>query len=776
MAFGWKERAKAVKSYRSGRTFRLVRYHMLENAKWITENKTEKEAAVADSSKKLSTGEVVASVINPEGRFDPAPVFEKKFLSAKKVKNAVLHASACGLYRISVNGECLNRGLFDPGWTDYEKRIQYQTYDVTFLLKNENRLEILAGCGWACAGLLGAGNHFFTEKPCVIAELEITYDDGEQETVVTDETWDIYHSCLLFTHPYQGEVIDYAKEAKRIGKAVTEDIHTALIPQEKEYVTPHERLSAKRLFVTPKGDTVIDFGQNMAGFAEVKINGRKGDKVTIRHAETLDENGNFYVKNLRTAAQTMEYTLGHDGENLLKPIFTFQGFRYIAVETEPKRDLVLGNFTAAAVYTDMKRTGFVESGNEKLNQLCECILWNMRSNFLEVPTDCPQRDERLGWLGDAQVFCRSAGFYYDVYRFYRCWLRDIVSEQHADGGIPAIAPYNRHAKDFRVSAAWADAITIIPMTLYEIYGDKAVLEECYPAMFRYVEYLRKAGPEEYLWLGGNHYGDWLALDEPDPRHPKTDKDMIASAYYFHTVELLIRAGEILCKPKEETEKQKALRDNIREAFRARFFNYRDTYAACTLLLCFGLLNEEERPEAAKHLSEMITKNEDKLLCGVVGAPLVLHALSENGYAEKAYDLLLSESMPSWMSMLKYGATTLWERPDTFTDEGMKDIRNASLNHYMFGAVLDWIVGRAGGLMPLQPGYRQFSWKPLPEKRLGKLTVELDTAGGHIGAGWEITKEGKVRYELTVPKGTEALVTLPGGEEFIVSEGKFFREQ
>lgn len=395
----------------------------------------------------------------------------------------------------------------------------------------------------------------------------------------------------------------------------------------------------------------------------------------------------------------------------------------------------------------------------------------MRSNFLEVPTDCPQRDERLGWLGDAQVFCKSAGFYYDVYNFYFSWLKDIVSGQREDGGIPSIAPYNRKAKPFRVSAAWADAITIIPMTLYELYGDRTALEYCYPAMCRYIEYLRNAGPEEYLWLSGNHYGDWLALDGPDPRQPKTDKDMLATAYYFRSADLCARAARILSKPAAEIRKLEALRDNVRSEFRKRFLNVQDTYAACSVLLTFGLLENDERPAVAKHLAEMVSASGNRLLAGVVGAPLVLHALSDNGYAEKAYDMLLEESVPSWLGMLRFGATTLWERLDTFSDSGMKDIRNASLNHYMFGAMLDWITGDALGIKPLEPGYKKFAWKPLPEKRLGMLSMALDTRNGQIKASWEITGE-KIRYELQVPPGTSAEIVLPGEGVIIAPEGRF----
>jgi len=750
---------------------------MFEHAKWISAYREKKEAGFTDTSKKLATGEVVASVINPEGRLDPAPVFRKCVTIAKPIKRAEITATAAGLYRLSVNGTEVNHSLFDPGWTDYAKRIQVQTFDITGLLKEENTVEILAGCGWAGAGLLGAGAHFFTDRVCVISELKLCYKDGTEETVGTDETWDVYYSYLLFTHPYQGEVIDYAKETKPAGKAVPAEIRTGFIPQEKEAVTAHERLAAKRMFVTPEGDTVLDFGQNMAGFAELRVTGHKGDKVSVRHAEVLDENGNFYTKNLRTAAQLMEYTLGHDGETVLRPVFTFQGFRYIAVKTEagPESstapELRQENVTAVAVYTDMKRTGFIETGNETVNRLCGCILWNMRSNFLEVPTDCPQRDERLGWLGDAQVFSKSAGFYYDVYNFYRCWLKDIVSEQREDGGIPAIAPYNRDAKQFRVSAAWADALTIIPTNLYEMYGDKTVLEECYPAMRRYVEYLRKAGPEEYLWLEGNHYGDWLALDGPDPRHPKTDKDMIASACYYHSVDLVIRTGKILERPEEEIEEYRRLKTNVRAAFRERFLGVRDTYAACTVLLSFGLLEESEKAEVTAELVRLISENGSRLMCGVVGAPLILHALSDNGYTDRAYDMLLCDEVPSWMGMLRYGATTLWERLDTFDENGMKDIRNASLNHYMFGAVLDWITGDAGGLKPLLPGYRKLGWKPLPEKRLGKMNLSLNTRCGEIKASWEI-KGDEIRYELIIPEGTEAEVTLPGVETVTAGPGVF----
>ncbi len=750
---------------------------MIRVGKWITLPQEKAEVGgVSFQTGTLSTGEVVAGVMEPDREEDILPLFRKRFFLKKPLKKAALELSACGLYRLFVNGKRISYGLFDPGFTDYGSRTQIQVYDLTEILKKENLLELEAAGGWALAGLLGSGQHFFHDEICVIGELTLTYSDGSEEIIGTDSSFTVFRSQVRMSSVYNGEIIDESAEPEFLGFARETKVPTTLVPQGKAPVLEQERLPVKALLKDSSGRILVDFGQNLAGYAEIRVSGKKSDRVCLRHGEVLDGKGDLYIKNLRTAKQKMTYILGRDGENILKPHFTVQGFRYLLLEDFPG-EASPERFTAVAVYTDMKRTGFFSCGNEKINRLFSCILWNQRSNFLEVPTDCPQRDERLGWLGDAQAFCRSAAFNYDVESFYRNWLIDVRSGQHADGFVPAIAPYNPKGYPFRASAAWGDAVTMIPWELYLQYGDISCLEEAFDSMRRWVEYQRSSGPEEYLWLDGSHYGDWLALDGPDPRKPKTDKDFIASAYYYHSADLLVRAGKLLGKDVSEYEN---LAVNIRRAFRERFLSgglpKTDTYAASALLLTFGLLEKEENARVAAHLAGLVEENGNCLMAGVVGAPLLLHALSENGYAAKAYDLLLEEKVPSWLGMLRYGATTLWERLDTYTDEGIKDIRNASFNHCVFGAVLDWMTGCAGGLQASEkgPGYRVFTWRPLPEERLGKLSLTFESRQGTIRASWQIQGD-RVSYRLLFPKGVRAEITLPGKETLEDCSGTFSAE-
>lgn len=731
--------------------------------------KEEKEETVTAEG---TGGEVVAGRSESE-KEQLNPVFRKCFSLQKTPVRAVLRSSACGIYRIFVNGSCVSHGLLDPGFTDYEKRIQFQEKDVTDLLSEENEIRLLTAGGWALANLLGQGKHFFRDHISVIAELSLFFEDGTCEIIGSDESWECFSSFLISSSHYDGEVIDYSAEPELLGCTVADHLESNLFLQEKEPVARQERIPAEKLIITPSGKRIIDFGQNLSGFAEVRVNGKRGDRIVLRHGEALSGDGELYTKNLRTAKQQMTYILGKDGMNILHPYFSYQGFRFVLLEEYPYQ-ADPADFTAQAIYTDMKRTGIFSCGNEKIDRLYSCILWNQRSNFIEIPTDCPQRDERLGWLGDAEVFCRSAAFNYDVYSFYRTWLKDVASEQLSDGSIRAIAPFNRNGYPFRTSAAWADAVTIIPWELYIQYGDTSCMEEMFPVMCRYVDYLHSAGPEEYLWLSGNHYGDWLALDGPDPRHPLTDKDFIASAYYAHSAELLVKCGNVLGK---DVRKYKNIYSEVRKAFRERFIKEglptAMTEAGCALALCFGLLEEEEKPKTARKLAEICEGYKNRLMCGVVGAPLILYALSENGYEKTAFDMLLCEETPSWLGMLRFGATTLWERPDTFTEEGIKDIRNASFNHYMFGSVLSWITECAVGIKASEdgPGYRIFEWKPLPEERLGKAGIDFLSRAGRIKASWEIRGK-EVIYSLKVPGGVLAGVCLPGKERMELEGGDY----
>lgn len=699
------------------------------------------------------------------------PLFEKGYRFSKPVARAELSVSAVGLYILCVNGVRYALGLLNPGWTNYRKRIQYQSYDVTASVRDFACVSILGAGGWATANLLLEGEHFFSDKVCVIAELRVTYADGTAERFGTDESWAVFRSQVRDSHIYNGEIIDGTAEKERLGNAVRTEVETCLVAQEGVPIREHERLPAKKLIITPEGERVIDFGQNLSGYVEIKVSGRRGERVKLRHAEVLDENGNFYTKNLRTAKQTMEYVLGADGEQILKPLFTTQGFRYIAVDEFPGQ-IELSRFTSVAVYADMKRTGHFSCGNETINRLYDCIVWTHRSNFMEVPTDCPQRDERLGWLGDAELFCKAAAYSYDVYGFYRKWLHDVASQQLPDGGLRSVCPYNENYP-FRCSAAWGDAGVIIPWELYRIYGDKTILEELFDCMRRWVDYMHGAGDEEFLWLGGDHYGDWLALDGPNPREPLTDKDFIGSAFFAYSAKKVVECGKVLGR---DVRAYEALYENVRRSFRARYvingLPATDTMTGCILLLHFDLAEQDEKERIVTHLLELLAKFDNTLCTGLLGTAYILHVLSENGHAKEAYDLLLQKKYPSWLGMLDYGATTIWERFDTIDENGIKDVRNASLNHYVYGTILDWLVEGAVGLRCAfaSPGYRRITWKPLPDERLGHAEFAFDTQNGRIECGWQIA--GKtVHYRLLLPQTVTAEILLPDGRTRSVTGGE-----
>lgn len=748
------------------------------------------------------------------------PLFTKEFSCETGAAKAVMHVSAVGLYKLFVNGTAYSFGLFNPGFTSYQHRIQYQTYDVTESIRSgKNRLEILAAGGWATANMLLEGDHLFSDKVCVIAELTVCRaGSGAAQNVVTDETWDVSTSRIRYSHLYNGEIIDYSAKSEALGKAVPVDISrlygetmaaqgstplrwkleagTAgratsglvdkaemkakpedfpikapeLVPQEGVPVAERERVPAKAFIVTPEGDRVIDFGQNLSGYVEIRVCGKQGDRVKIRHAETLSKDGNFYTKNLRTAKATMEYVLGRDGEQVLKPEFTTQGFRYIAIDEYPGIGEIgedfPSRFTSVAVYADMKQTGRFSCENVDIQKLYECILWTERSNFMEVPTDCPQRDERHGWLGDAALFCRAAAYNYDVAAFFGKWLKDVALEQEENGAVRSFTPHN-DSYDLRFSAAWGDAVVTIPYELFKIYGDREALRQQFPCMRRWVDFMHADGPEEYLWIGGNHYGDWLALDGPDPRNPLTDKDFIGSAYFYHSTQQLIACGRVLG---EDMSAYETLLAKIRRAFRQRFVKgglpATDTMTGCILLLQFGLTEPEEEEAVTAHLLELLEKFDFTLCTGLLGTAFLLHVLSEHGHAKEAYDLLLQKKYPSWLCMMEHGATTIWERFDTIDDNGIKDVKNASLNHYVYGTIFDWLVEGAAGIRPCfdAPGYEKVLWKPVADPRVGALSWSLETKFGIVQSAWKVRSDGRTEYELSLPEGVTAEVKLPGISE------------
>ena len=724
--------------------------------------------------------------------------FYKKIALSGKVKKATLGASAMGLYLVRINGKRITDSLLNPGWTSYHVRTQYQTYDVTAFLGGKSaEISVTAAEGWAVGDLTWKGrHHVFSDTVSVIAWLDVEYADGREEHFATGDTWGVRTSKILYSEIYHGETVDPTARIKKLGTAELSRVKTKLIPQVGELIHEHERIAPKEFIITPKGERVIDFGQNMTGYVEVRIKGERGGRIVMTHAEVLDAEGNFYNENLRSARSRNEYILS-GGEDVFKPTFSFQGFRYIRLDEYPFEEVDLNCFTAVAVYSDMERTGFFSCGNAKVNQLYHNVLWGQRSNYLDVPTDCPQRDERLGWTGDAQVFCRAGAYNFGVHDFFRKWLGDMAAEQSLrnDGGVPIVVPdaLQRGA----VCCAWGDAAGIIPWEVYLAYGDKKMLAEHFPMMKKWVEYIRHAGTKEYLWVDRWHYGDWLAMDGVVGGDTgATQKDLIASAYYARVTDILVKAGKLLGKDMSEYEE---LYRHILDAFHDNFIenglpcmskhiSLRDeknreeqaiikpiTQTTLAMILHFHLYRgEDERKSMADCLAKIIHENGDRINTGFVGTPYILHALSENGYTDLAYTLLLQEKMPSWLYSVNHGATTMWERWNCINEDGsFSSVSMTSFNHYAYGAVADWLYGVCAGInsLPDGAGYKHIALAPKPSKNLGFVNCRIKTVSGEVISNWYYSGEF-IHYEFSVPAGTVAELTLPDGRKETLCGGEY----
>lgn len=659
-----------------------------------------------------------------------------------------------------------------PGWTSYHHRLQYQTYDITELLEKDNEITVTVGNGWY-KGELGfdARPNLYGDRTALLAMVRIEYEDGETICIGTDTDWHVETGEILFSEIYHGEIQDYTKERRLVGKAVlfehTDDIGQ-IVAQESEPVRVTKRFDVKERIVTPKGELVFDFGQNMAGLVEIRLPKLMGDRLVIRYAETLDKDGNFYTENLRTARCTDTFIYGEKQVGMLvMPHFTFHGFRYICVEgagTETEAS----DFTACAMHTDMQPTGTFTSDNTLVNQLQSNIQWGQRGNFLDVPTDCPQRDERLGWTGDAQVFCGTASYNFHTALFFRKWLRDMAAETNPEWGVPHVVP--NILGNQAGAAAWSDAATIIPWTIYKVYGDKEMLAEQFPMMKNWVDYIHARVSKNGLWQSGFQYGDWLALDKEESadRTGATDKYMIANAYYLYVTELVKKTAEVLGKD-EEAKKYAELYETTLDAFRREYYTetgriVSETQTGAIISLYFNLAREKDRKRILNTLLTNIANHKNHLATGFVGTPYICHTLSENGAHEMAATLFMKEDYPSWLYAVNMGATTIWERwnsikPDgTFDESGMN-----SLNHYAYGSVGDWMYRKVAGLSQLEPGYKKFQVKPMFVKGIEEWGTEFDSVYGKIVANTSC-KAGKIHVHVEVPANTTAVIVLPEKEE------------
>ena len=694
-------------------------------------------------------------------------VYLKNFRCAAKAEKAILEITALGVYEAKLNGERIGDFILAPGWTSYSNRLQVQSYDVTNLLKTENSLEVTVGQGWRALANKRDGSDFLGYRDtALIAELSLVYADGTTESIVTDSSWTARESKLRYTNIYDGDIYDATFKAGSARHCICVDLEKdMLIPQEGEKIVEHERMPALQVIKTPAGETVIDFGQNMTGYVEFRIKGTPGAQATISHGETLDRNGNFYNANYRSADAQIKF-ICDGGEHIYKSALTFFGFRYIRLENWPD-EVKKENFTAIVVHSDIRRTGYFECSDETVNKLFKNIIWGQKGNFLDVPTDCPQRNERLGWTGDAQVFVRTASLNFDVERFFQKWLHDLAADQGRDGCVPHVIP--NIFDDMGGSSAWSDSAVICPWEIYRTYGDKKVLEDQFDSMKAWIDWMRERS-ENGKRSGGFHFGDWLGLDSPEGSYRgSTPDDLIATAYYKYSTELFIKAAHALGRDVSEyenipTEAAAAFRREYMENGRVK----NATQTGCVLALCFDIT--DDRTATADQLNELV-KRAGHLETGFVGTPYLLHALSDNGYAETAYDLLLRREYPSWLYPISKGATTVWEHWDGIKPDGtMWSTDMNSFNHYAYGAVADWMYGAAAGINsdPDRPGFEHIIFRPVTDRRLDFVKASIDTRRGTVASEWR-RENGRIKYIFTVPEGCCASVII-GKENHEVRAG------
>ncbi|MBE5893529.1 MAG: alfa-L-rhamnosidase [Lachnospiraceae bacterium] len=702
---------------------------------------------------------------------DAAPTFSKTFHVQGTIEKATLLITALGVYDAYLNGSRVGKFILAPGWTMYHKRLQYQEYDVTSLLSSENHLEVTVGKGWyhgrIPARFAPEYKNPLLESPCgIIAQLEIVYAGGRTETIYSDESWQFRESQVRFSDIYDGEITDATFRPDYEGKVrIFEGPYETLIPQQGEEIREQELITAARIFQTPKGETILDFGQNLTGYVVTTVTAASGEVIDLSFAEVLDTDGNFYTENYRSSKSRYHY-ICTDGMQTYKPRFTFWGFRYVRINAFPGgiEKACTDNFTAIVVHSDMKRTGYLSCSDPLLNRLFHNIIWGQKDNFLDVPTDCPQRDERLGWTGDAQVFIRTACLNYDCEKFFTKWLADMSAEQHEDGCVGHIIPGS--ANSHNASAAWGDAAAICPWEIYMAYGNPAILEQQFESMCKWVDYITLHTTTPGLWTGGTHFGDWLGLDAPSGSYKGSSRDdFIASAFYARSTELVINAGKVLGKDVTTYEELYA---NIIHAFRETFPVY-TTQTECTLAVHFRLADDLQK--AADQLANMVEEAGVQLRTGFVGTPYLLHALSDYGHADLAYSLLLRREYPSWLYPVTKDATTIWEHWDGIMENGdfwSPDMN--SFNHYAYGAVADWVYSNAAGIKPMEeaPGYAKAVIAPIPDARLDWLKATLETRHGLICSEWR--RQGDLwRYDIITPVESDVIIA---GRTHHVDAGKY----
>jgi alpha-L-rhamnosidase len=767
----------------------------------------------------LSPADWEAEWIEPDWEKDPevmhpCPYLRRTFDVQGEVRSARVYVTSHGLYELALNGTTVGDRVFTPGCTSYQVRLQYQTYDVGDLLApGENAVGVILGDGWYRGKVATYSmRNVYGNKLALLMQLHIVYADGDEQYVISDGDWKATTGPILKSDLKDGETYDARLEmpgwdapdfedSAWKGVQVVDHAKDNLVAPIGPPVRRQEEFTPVEIIHTPNEETVVDLGQNIAGRVRLRVQGPAGTRITMQHGEALDKDGNFTMDNLKMPMgkfdellQEVQYTLKGDGEEVYEPHFTFQGFRYARVEGfpgEPSAD----NFTGIAIYSDMAQTGTFECSNPMINQLQHNVEWSQKGNFLDIPTDCPQR-ERAGWTGDAQVFVRTGSFIMDTAAFFHKWLKDLAADQQPDGLVPNLVPNPVRFRSTRIvaalegSAGWGDAAVIVPWTIYLCYGDVRLLEEQYESMKAWVDYMdahaqkrhwtKKISPaywfgkknkrQRYIWDTKYHWGEWL---EPGAWKRSLwtllgnlafSQPLVATSYYAYSSGLLAQVARVLNK-EDDANKYGALHEQIKSAYVAQFFGHYgrivpDKQASYARALALDLVPKTLHLTVIRHLVELIRKNGDHLGTGFLSTPFLCHVLGQTGHLDLAYRLLNQDTYPSWLYPVTKGATTIWENWDAIDKKGKV---RGSLNHYSYGAIGSWLYQVVAGieLDPKAPGYKHFFIQPQPGGGLTYACATYQSMYGEIASAWELAGADDFTLRVTVPANTSATVRLPG---------------
>lgn len=728
-----------------------------------------------------------ASMITPYADLGSAPLFRKEIeldTGHGAVESAVLHLSSLGVFEAAINGRPVGDDVLSPGWSSYEWRLRYRSYDVAAHLEGDSVLTVSVGNGWYRGRLGFAGmRELYGDRLGLIAQLEIGFADGHQQTVVSDETWIAIGSDVLADDLYDGQTIDarrrdpdwytFGSNQRWVLNARALDFDPALLtPYVGPPVRRHETLAPVKIWSSPSGRTLVDFGQNLVGWLRFTVRGPRGSEIRIRHAEVL-EDGELGVRPLRDAQATDRFILS-GGDDFFEPTKTFHGFQYAEITGWPG-ELTADSVEAVVVHSELRRTGSFECSDPQLNQLHRNVVWGTKGNFLDVPTDCPQRNERLGWTGDIAAFAPSAAYLFDVNAFLSDWLLDLAVEQrHHEGMVPFVIPdvmkLLRNPAGFPErdsTAVWSDAAVWVPWTLYQAYGDRGVLERQYDSMAAHVRRVGTLTSPNGLWDTGFQFGDWLDPDAPPdkPADAKADKGVVATACLYRSARLVAETASLLGRTEDAAEFS-GLADRTRVAFNEHYVSadgtvVSDCTTVYTLAIVFGLLDAQVEAVAGKRLAELAERSGYRISTGFAGTPFITDALTRTGHLDAAYALLMQRECPSWLYPVTMGATTIWERWDSMLPDGsINPGQMTSFNHYALGAVADWMHRVVGGIAPLAPGYSRVRIAPRPGGGLTWAKAGLDTRHGPVRVSWRL-EGGSLTVDTELPAGVTGVLSLEG---------------